>query len=122
MRFELLLLLASAVAALGCNRSQPAPVGVNFEAGSNPAVTLNKNGESWRLFVDGVDVTAATTAKVTVGPAEAYYDVELANAGPASPLPNRFRIALTLDGKHVCQAVAPCPAGYEMWRRSATKK
>jgi hypothetical protein len=119
-RHRCIQLLQSGIvlAVLGaCQRHDGLPVGVNFVPSGMSSVAMNRNASTWRILINGRDVTEASKLRVVADATDAIYDIEFADETQVRPLPKNFRLQLGLDGVIRCQATPECPAGINTWKR-----
>lgn len=114
LNFITALSAATFFSMASCSRSEGLPAGVNYVPSGDSTIVLNRHADAWRLFVAGADVTSGSQLSVSVGEAEAYYDVELKGDSAPATVPERFRLQLGLDGVIRCQATPSCPPTLEI--------
>lgn len=107
--------LVFALFASSCSKSE-GPPGTNFIAGGKPSVVLNQQGSEWRIYVDGVDRTAAVGLKVKPLEGSTSELVQVEVLKPDQQLAGDFSLQYNPAGGYICQG--ECPAGATAWRVS----
>lgn len=105
-----------ALSLAACQRSN-LPPGTSFISDSRPAVVLNLQGDTWRIYVDGVDRTE--TMGLAVRPADEkdpYAHVQVSVLRPDVVVRGAFSLQYDLAGGYRCSG--SCPGGGTKWRLS----
>jgi hypothetical protein len=103
-----------ALSLAACQRSD-LPPGTSFISDSRPAVVLNLQGDTWRIYVDGIDRTEAMG--LAVNPADdkdPHVYVQVRVLRPDVVVPGAFSLQYDLAGGYRCSG--SCPGGGTKWR------
>lgn len=110
---SLLSVLMGCAVVLGCGTELPP--GANFLPEGNTTVLLNKQGEEWRLFVNGQDKTLEWGFKAQPSPAGSDILTSFErSSGVVTGVPLRFSLQQTLAATYEC---VECEPGHKSWNR-----